>query len=239
MPRALAISHITPDGLGTLDEWLPAAGLDLDVVRAEAGERIPTALPPRYHALIVMGGGQNVDEQHDWLPRELELVERCVSQGVPTLGICLGAQVMALACGGSVGKGAAGPELGAGRVYLRRSAAADPLFAGMPMIVDTVQWHWYGIDHLPPGAVWLAGSPAYPYQAFRLGDRAWGVQFHPETPPHQVDRWTDEDANAIRAQHLVVGEVRKAGIAAARAGEVTWRPFFERFAALVAQTAQR
>jgi GMP synthase (glutamine-hydrolysing) len=231
--RALALSHVAVDGLGALDAWLPAAGIDLDVVRVYADEAVPTRLPDGCDALVVMGGSPNVDEGHEWLAREMQLVRDCVSGGVPVMGVCLGAQVMAAACGGLVSRGHAGPEVGAGRIHLRPEAQADPLFAGMPAIVEAVQWHWYGVEQLPPGATWLASSPVYPYQAFRLGDRAWGIQFHPETPPEQVDQWTDEDLEPIRAAGLDPDVVRAESVLLASVMASTWRPFFERFAALV------
>jgi GMP synthase (glutamine-hydrolysing) len=237
MPRALALSHVEVEGLGTLETWLPEAGLDLDIVRVYADDAVPTRLPDGYHALVIMGGAQNVDEDHDWLPREQELVRSAVAVGVPLMGVCLGAQVMAAACGGVVGRGAVGPEVGVGRIHLRPEAQADPLFAGMPQIVEAVQWHWYGVERLPPGATWLAASPAYPHQAFRLGERAWGIQFHPETPPHQVDRWTDEDLEPIRAAGLDPELVRKESVELAGRMERDWRPFFARFAAVVTATA--
>ncbi|MEP7054049.1 MAG: type 1 glutamine amidotransferase [Actinomycetota bacterium] len=215
-------------------EWLPAAGVDLDVVRVYAGEAVPTRLPAGYEALVVMGGSPNVDEEHEWLGREMDLVRGCVGDGVPVMGVCLGAQVMAAACGGVVGRGALGPEVGAGSIHLRPEAQADPLFAGMPHIVEAVQWHWYGVERLPPGAAWLASSPAYPHQAFRLGERAWGIQFHPETPAHQVDQWTDEDFAPILAAGLDPEVVRTESVALAGRMEADWRPFFDRFAALVA-----
>lgn len=233
MATALALSHVSVDGLGTLEQWLPAAGLDLDIVRVYADDAVPTRLPVGYDALVVMGGAQNVDEGHDWLGREQELLRSCVAAGVPTMGVCLGAQVLAAACGGVVRRGRI-PEVGVGRIYLRPEAQADPLFAGMPEIVEAVQWHWYGVEQLPPGAVWLAASPAYAHQAFRLGERAWGIQFHPETPPHQIEQWTDEDLEPIRAAGLDPDVVRKEGVELAGRMAADWRPFFDRFAALAA-----
>jgi GMP synthase-like glutamine amidotransferase len=236
-PRALVLSHVAVDGLGALEEWLPAAGLDLDVVQVYKDDPVPTRLPDGCDALIVMGGSPNVDEGHEWLAREMQLVRDCVQDGIPVMGVCLGAQVLAAACGGVVSRGAAGPEVGPGRIDLRPEAADDPLFAGMPSTVEAVQWHWYGVERLPPGAVWLGSSSAYPHQAFRMGDRAWGIQFHPETPPAQVDQWTDEDLGPIRAAGLDPEVVRAQSVALAGTMALTWRPFFSRFAALVASAS--
>lgn len=235
MSRALVLSHVADDGLGMLAHWLPAAGLDLDVVAVHAGAPVPQRPAHGQDALVVMGGSPNVDEGHEWLDREMALVRECVRSGVPIMGVCLGAQVLAAACGGVVSRGAAGPEVGAGVVELRPEAQDDPLFAGMPQIVEAIHWHWYGVELLPPGAVWLASSAAYPHQAFRLGERAWGIQLHPEPPPHQVEQWTDEDIEAIRAAGLDPDVVRAESVSLASRMEPTWRPFFERFAALVAE----
>ena len=232
MARALAISHVSVDGLGSLEHWLPAAGVDLDVVRVYADEQVLTQLPAGYDALVVMGGSPNVDEGHGWLDHEQQLVRACVESGTPMMGVCLGAQVLAVACGGSVSRGPS-PEVGVGRIDLRPEAQHDALFAGMPDVVEAVQWHWYGVDALPTDAVWLASSPAYRYQAFRVGERAWGVQFHPETPPHQIDVWTDEDLEPIREAGLDPETVRRESIDLARRMPQTWRRFFDRFAALV------
>ena len=113
------------------------------------------------------------------LREEIRLLRRCVESGAPVLGICLGSQLLAAALGGSVERARA-KEIGFYRVRLAEAARSDALFSGAPG--DFVAFHWHGDAFtLPAGAVALAGSTMTPLQAFRFGERAWGVQFHLET----------------------------------------------------------
>ena len=99
----------------------------------------------------------------------------------PTLGVCLGGQLLAAATGGTVRKGADGPEIGAYLTAKRDAAMSDPLFADLPMTPDVMQYHHDVVITLPPGAVLLLSSMGYPNQAWRQGPAAWGLQFHLET----------------------------------------------------------
>ena len=107
--------------------------------------------------------------------------------GTPFWGACLGVQLLAASLGGRVYAGPE-PEVGLLPVTLTADALADPVFAGLPRELLTLQWHGDTFD-LPPGAVRLAGSPAYPNQAFRFGERAYGVQFHLEVTPAMAQEW--------------------------------------------------
>ena len=200
MPRALVIEHILEEGTGSFAEWLPAAGLELDVHLVQR-DGPPPRTADGYDALVVMGGAMGVNDaaDHPWIADELALLRHSAITGVPVLGVCLGAQMLAAALGGAVARGRVGPELGLRRVHLMPAAAADPLLAGLPPVVNAVQWHWDEIVTLPEHATLLAGSPAYPHQAFRVGERAWGVQFHPEAFPGMVRRWAEQDEREVRA----------------------------------------
>jgi GMP synthase-like glutamine amidotransferase len=135
-----------------------------------------------------MGGpmSANSDDGFDSRPAELARLAEAVAAGIPTLGICLGAQLLALAAGGSVMPGPAGPEIGWGTVELTAQSAADLLFADLPVRLVVLQWH--GDTFEPPAhAVRLAGNAAYPNQAFRVGPAAWGLQFHVEVDAGAVD----------------------------------------------------
>jgi GMP synthase-like glutamine amidotransferase len=228
----LLVEHIREEGAGAFAEWLPAAGLDLDVHRAWADGAPPSALPEGYDALVVMGGAMGVpdaDTTHRWLRDEMALIRDAVSRDVPTLGVCLGAQLLAEALGGKVVRGRVGPEVGVCRVHLTDAAEADPLLHGLPRVVNAVQWHWDEVLALPPGTTLLAGSPAYPHQAFRTGS-AWGVQFHPEARPSMVARWAAEDEAAVAEAG---GDAYAAATDAERAWpelERTWAPVATRFA---------
>ena len=167
----LVVQHEESTGPGWFGEWLREAGLVLDVAHPYLG----TALPDigAYDGLLVLGGamGPADDERCPWLPATRALMADAVVRSLPTFGICLGGELLALACGGEVARGRNGPELGVLPVQARPEAADDPLFGG---IVDAsvVQWHWEEIATLPESAVWLVTGDAYPHQAFRVGPAA-------------------------------------------------------------------
>jgi GMP synthase-like glutamine amidotransferase len=149
--------------------------------------------PPAADAVLVFGGAvhPDQDDRHEWLKDELRWIERLIDDGVPTLGICLGSQLLARAAGAWVGP-LAGPEIGWQEVELTAEGAADPLLSVLPARFDALEWHHYG-HGLPDGAVELARNDAS-LQGFRLGDACWGVQFHPEVTEPQLERWmTDKN----------------------------------------------
>lgn len=151
--------------------------------------------PPRplddYGAVLVFGGAMHADqdERHPWLSEENFVLQRLLDLHVPLLGVCLGAQLLAKAAHAPV-YAAGEPEIGWFPVELTEAAAQDPLFATLPKRFDAFQWHFYTYG-LPAGAQELARS-AVCTQAFRLGEQAWGVQFHPEVTIEQVERWLVE-----------------------------------------------
>ncbi|MCW2669422.1 MAG: glutamine amidotransferase class-I [Frankiales bacterium] len=191
---ALVITHTESEDPGLLGTWLPEAGLGLKVVEPWRGDDLPQSLDG-FDALVVMGGPQQAydDGSAPWLRATKELIRSAVANGLPTLGVCLGAQLLAEATGGRVQPGEHGPEVGAKLVAKRDAAAADPLFWDLPLSPVVVQWHWDAVTDLPPAATLLMSSPTYPHQAFRVGERAWGIQFHIETDAAMVGRWADND----------------------------------------------
>ncbi len=158
------------------------------------GDAVPAA-PDGFDAVVLLGGGflPDADQHAPWLPAERALARRAVAEGVPLLGICLGAQVLAATAGGTVLGDHGRPERGSCLVSL--CGETDALFAGLPQEVPVIQNHRDQITVIPPGAVLLAESEACPVQAFRVGERAWGVQFHPEAGADRLDGW-DEAALA-------------------------------------------
>jgi GMP synthase (glutamine-hydrolysing) len=140
-------------------------------------------------AVVVFGGEvhPDADETAPWLAVEVELVGRALAEGVPLLGLCLGAQLIARAAGAWVGP-APVSEVGWYRVELSDSGLADPVVGALGGPADAFEWHHYTFE-LPDGAVELAGSERAP-QAFRFGDRTWGVQFHPEVTRELIYEWT-------------------------------------------------
>jgi GMP synthase (glutamine-hydrolysing) len=151
--------------------------------------------PPRpidgYGAVLVFGGAMHADQddRHAWLREENLFLQRLLGLGTPVLGICLGAQVLAKAAHSSVYP-AKRPEIGWYEVELTPAAADDPVLGRLPERFDAFQWHYYTYD-VPAGAEELARSETCT-QAFRLGERVWGVQFHPEVTLPQVEGWLAE-----------------------------------------------
>lgn len=233
MPTALVISHTPSEHPGTLAEWLPAAGLTLHEIRPWQGDPVPERV--EHDALIVLGGPQQAydDRSAPWLRATKSLLRQASSGSVPTLGICLGAQLLAEATGGRVEVGEQGPEIGARLVAKRDAAADDDLLALVPFTPVVIQWHWDVIVELPPGATLLAGSTRYPHQAFRVG-RAWGLQFHIEPPAEMIRGWAREDAAELRAAGLDPDRVAEGAVAELGEVEQVWRPVMERFAAMAA-----
>ena len=229
--RALVVTHSPSEGPGTLAEWLPAAGVELVVVAPWDGEELPTD-PTAYDALVVLGGPQQAydDRSAPWLRATKDLLRAAVAARVPTLGICLGAQLLAEATGGRVEKGADGVEAGARLVAKRDAAWDDELFAEVPFTPTVVQWHEDAIVDLPPGAVHLASSSRYANQAFRIGDRAWGVQFHIETPAEMVRHWGADYGAAVVAAGLDPVALAERAVQELDEVEACWRPVVERFA---------
>lgn len=230
--RALVITHSPYEHPGTLTEWLPAAGLSLDILRPYDGDAVPDRVDA--DALIVMGGPQQAydDGSAPWLRATKDLLRRTVADRTPTLGICLGGQLLAEATGGRVAPGDSGVEAGARLVAKRDAASGDPLFAAVPLSPVVVQWHEDAIVDLPPGAVLLAGSTRYPHQAFRVGERAWGLQFHIETPPEMVRDWGRRFGASVRALGQDPEALAERAVLELPEVEEVWRPVVERFAAL-------
>ena len=231
--RALVLTHTPTEGPGDVGTWLRDAGVELVLVEPWNGDPVPQD-PSEYDALVVMGGPQQAydDTSAPWLRATKELLRRAVADGVPTLGICLGGQLLAEATGGRVERGANGPEVGARLVAKRDAAWEDELFADVPFTPTVVQWHEDAIVDLPPGAVHLASSSRYDHQAFRIGGRAWGLQFHIETPAEMLRAWSLEAGGTAEQAGLDPVAVVERAIEELPEVEACWRPVVERFAAL-------
>ena len=237
MRPCLVIENDPTDDIRRLGEWLTDAGLELSVLQAHRGEPIPAELD-EYAALVVLGGEQSAYPDPDgqpgapWFDALEGLLRKAVRHGVPTLGVCLGAQLLASAHAGTVERSAAGPEIGAALVAKRDAAERDPLFAPLPLLPDVVQWHHDEITELPVGAVLLCASTDYPHQAFRIGEAAWGVQFHPECDTAMITDWAVSEAQLLSDLGRTVEEV--VGPVDALMDDLfeVWHPFAHRFAAV-------
>ena len=184
--RVLSLIHQADAPTGTFADAVRARGDELLEWAAPNGP--PPEDPEAFGAAMVFGGAMHVDqeEQHPWLLQEHDLMKTLLAAGVPTFGVCLGGQLLARAAGAHVGPSPR-PEIGWRDVQLTSEAKADPIFGELPDRFRALHWHSYAFD-LPPRAVALATSPVC-LQAYRLGERAWGVQFHPEVDAAILERW--------------------------------------------------
>jgi len=171
---------------------------------AEAGHRLeewsfgwevpPTQPLDSYDAYFVLGGSMHVDQedQHPWLRDEKRWLSDLLARREPVLGVCLGSQLLAQAAGAWAGP-LAQPEIGWHEVELTSYRVGDPVLGSLPARFKAFQWHSYG-HGLPDGAHALASNDAG-LQAFRLGQRCWGVQFHPEVTEPQIGRWIGDESD--------------------------------------------
>jgi GMP synthase-like glutamine amidotransferase len=231
--RLLVVEHGADAPVARLGEWLVGAGVELDVRRPYAGDELPADLSG-HAGILVMGGAMGVaDDAHaPWLAAVRDLLRQAVADSVPTLGVCLGGQLLAVANGGRVVADPEAQEFGAQLVAKRSAAAGDPLFGALPIMPDVIQWHFDAITELPPGAVLLASSPSCANQAYRLGRLAWGVQFHIETTPEIIAEWAADDAESLADYDLA--EIVRRSVPAHDDVAETWQPFAEAFAAVLA-----
>jgi GMP synthase-like glutamine amidotransferase len=189
--RILSLVHGGDAGAGLFGPVVAEAGHELDEWSFERG-----APPPRddHDAVLVFGGFMHPDqdELYPWLREETDWLRGLIARPRPTLGICLGSELLARAAGARVGR-LPEPEIGWVEVELTGDAAADPVFSALPDRFEGLLWHHYAHE-LPEGAAALAHSAAS-LQAFRLGDAVWGVQFHPEVTEPQLERWLGDESD--------------------------------------------
>ncbi len=189
MAEVLVLQHDAQEPLGTIEYALRRAGLRHRYLRCHQGEPAPPDIQA-FAGLIVLGGSMGVYEeaQHPFLTQELRLIEQALSHSLPTLGVCLGGQLLAAALGASVQPGER-KEIGWHPVTLTEDAVEDALWSGIQS--PFTGFHWHGDFLEPPaGATSLAFSALTPCQAFRFGSNAYGFQFHLEVTETIIQDWT-------------------------------------------------
>jgi GMP synthase-like glutamine amidotransferase len=207
----LVVQHQADDSLGRLEPALREVA-DVDVRRPDLGDELPADLAG-YAGLIVLGGvmGAMDDDVAPWLPATRRLLAAGVDDRVPTVGICLGAQLLAVVAGGRVERGTAGLEVGVVAVALHPAAADDALFGPLAAwpgpAVMVPHFHHDAVTMLPPGAVLLASGERYPHQAYRLGEAAWGLQYHPEVTAAGFAEWLRDGHGTVEAAGLHVPDL--------------------------------
>ena len=236
----LVLQHIACEPPGEYETVLRERGANLHRVELDEGDRLPSWRD--FDAIVAMGGPMSVNDDADvpWLTGEKRAIGEAVRAGVPYFGACLGVQLLAAGLGARVYAGPE-PEVGVLPVTLTPEGALDPLFAGLPATFPTLQWHGDTFD-LPEGATRLASSPAFPNQAFRYGESAYGIQFHVEVLPEMAREWALVPAYADYADR-VLGEGGMERLlhdfdAAEAAMRATGRDMFARWADLAVPAAR-
>jgi GMP synthase (glutamine-hydrolysing) len=198
--RALAIVHQADAGPGVFADEMRDRGVELDEwLLAERGTAPPSEIAD-YDAVLTFGGAMHADQEdrHPWLRFEKDFLAAMLDDGMPLLAVCLGNQLLAQAAGGAARR-ASEPEIGWHGVEITDEGASDPVIGPLAPSFTAFQWHSY--EAIPPdGATILALSPVCA-QAYRVGERAWGIQFHAEVSAADAGKWIDDfrsDEDAVR-----------------------------------------
>jgi GMP synthase (glutamine-hydrolysing) len=197
--HVLSVIHGEAVRAGVFGEVAEARGHGIEEWSLAWGTPLPRPLDS-YGAVLVFGGAMHADQddRHPWLREETAFLQRLLHQRIPTLGVCLGAQLLAKAAGAPV-FAMEQPEVGWYDVELTDDARDDALLSRLPQQFEAFQWHYYSYG-VPAGGVELARSELAT-QAFRLGDSAWGIQFHGEVTQPQIEGWIDRPDDPLDPEH--------------------------------------
>ncbi len=208
------VQHVAHEGPGLIADALIDHGRGIEVVRLDRGDPLPDHRDMA--GLVVMGGPMGVHDvgDHPWLVPERALMEAVATDGRPVLGVCLGAQQLAVALGAEVTRGTA-PEIGIGRVELTADGRRDPMlgpeYGGLAATAPAcVHWHSDTFS-LPVGAVHLAATRVTPHQAFRWGATVYGLQFHVEVDRTLAAAWLPDLPAGVTLGDAGLAEVEAVG----------------------------
>lgn len=200
----LIVQHAQHEHPAALKRALETQGIQSHWIHPYRGEPFPNASEIR--GMISLGGpmSANDDLLHPWIAKECELLRQCVDEGIPVAGICLGGQMLARAMGGKVERHAIA-EIGWHSIQVNALGESDPVVGAAGPSPTVYQWH-QDTFHLPRGAELLAGSIHCDRQAYRIGDKTYGFQFHPEADHQLVNEWlaiegTEDDISEARKLH--------------------------------------
>jgi GMP synthase (glutamine-hydrolysing) len=226
--RVLVVQHEDDDPIHLMGEWMD--GVDLTASRPYDGDPVPASIDG-YDGLVVMGGamGAHDDEKAPWLPAVRDLIRVAAEARVPTLGICLGHQLCAVALGGEIVVNPQGRQLGLLDIGWTAEAVDDALMGTLVGPRRAMHWNDDVVVDLPEGAVRLATASTGEVQAARHAPSVWGIQWHPEVDDGLVAAWANEGGlDQSEKERLLDDLVRSRGDL-----DAWWRPLAERFVELV------
>ena len=202
----LVIQHISHEGPGLIGQLAVDRGMCIQTIHVNRGESLPEPSTCRNCIALVLGGPMGVNQRDDpsmeWLRHELDWLSRWHQQKKPVLGICLGAQLLAVAAGGSVeplkvGEPAAAlKELGLGAIHWLVDPGEEPLLDGMESSAMVLHWHGDRI-RLPQEATLLGSSLHCPEQVYKIGQHAIGLQCHLEVTESELEHWIEADRSYV------------------------------------------
>ncbi|HEY3531439.1 MAG TPA: type 1 glutamine amidotransferase [Nocardioides sp.] len=227
-PRVLVIQHEADDPIHLMGTWMQ--GVELVVCRAYEGDSVPVEMDG-LDGVVVMGGavGAHDDEKAPWLPAVRELIRLAAEARVPTLGICLGHQLCAVALGGEIVVNPRGRQLGLLDVGWTAEAVDDALMGGLVGPRRAMHWNDDVVAVLPEGARQLATSSTGEVQAVRYARAVWGVQWHPEVDDALVARWANDGSLPASEKERVLDDL----VRSRNDLDESWRPLAQRFVDLV------
>ena len=187
----LFIKHIPIEGSETIGAFFARRGISCRDVDLSKGDSLPDSLDG-IEAVVSLGGPMNVyeEDKYPFLRDENIFIQKILKAEIPFLGICLGSQLLAKACGAKVTKSPQ-KEIGFDQIQLSREGKEDPLFAGLDEEIDVYQWH-EDMWRVPKNGILLAMGKGCPHQAFKVGPCAYGFQFHIEITDKSIREWSDE-----------------------------------------------
>ena len=197
------IKNIVIEGPGKLADCLRKLGKEFRIIELSEGGELPHNNSD-VEAVIILGGPMNVYEEDNYpfLKDEDLFLKRAVKGQVPVLGICLGAQLLAKACGARVKKVPV-KEIGWYKVNLTKEGMSESIFNGLSGWLDVFQWHGDTFE-IPENGILLATSDHCTNQAFKVGQTAYGFQFHPEVTDQEITKWLDEYKEEINHEDMKV-----------------------------------
>jgi GMP synthase (glutamine-hydrolysing) len=187
----LIVKHIDIEGPGNLGDFLDQKKILYKIIDLGQGDQLPQDLSA-LKAVVVLGGPMNVDEEHlyPFLNPEIKFIQDVLHKQIPFLGICLGSQLLAKAAGARVIQSPV-KEIGWYQIKLTEEGKKDPLFKGFQE--EEPIYHWHGdMFEIPVNGKLLATASGCPHQALKIGEKAYGLQFHVEVTDKSIKEWSEE-----------------------------------------------